>query len=169
MTWWRPQVRVLFVCTANVCRSPLAEALLRQRLRGLGLQRRVAVASAGTRVGQPGRPPDPRLRKLALEAGFKLGRIRARQVTPTMLAESDHVLAMEPEHLRELAALYPGGELPGAARLLGTCEPSMTPAAAAIPDPYFSDWQGFCAVHERIEAALDGLVDTLLLELETRI
>ena len=139
MIWWRPQLRVLFVCTANVCRSPLAEALLRHRLRGLGLQRRVAVASAGTRVGQPGRPPDPRLRRLALEAGFNLGRIRARQVTPAMLAESDHVLAMEPVHLQELAALCPDSELRGEMRLLGACEAAMTPETAAIPDPYFSD------------------------------
>lgn len=168
MIWWRPQLRVLFICTANVCRSPLAQAMLRQRLRALGLGRRIQVRSAGTRVGQPGRPPDPRLQKLALEAGFTLGRIRAHQVTPAMLAESDHVLVMEPVHLQELAALCPGSERLAEARLLGSFEPAVAAADAAIPDPYFSDWQGFLAVYERIDSALEGFVESLLPELDPR-
>lgn len=142
--------------------------MLRHRLRAIGLGRRVQVRSAGTRVGQPGRPPDPRLQKLALDAGFTLGRIRASQVTPAILAESDHVLAMEPVHLQELAALCPGSEKLAGIRLLGSFEPAVAEADEAIPDPYFGDWQGFLAVYERIDRALEGFVETLRADLATR-
>lgn len=161
MIWWRPELRVLFVCTANVCRSPLAEAMLRQRLRVLGLGRRVQVRSAGTRVGQPGRPPDPRVKKLAQEAGFGLGRIRARQVTARMLHDHDVVLAMEPGHLAELAALAAADEDIGRAQLLSAYWPAGRNSEAAIPDPYFSDMQGFNEVFALIDEALDGLIGQL--------
>lgn len=162
MIWWRPELRVLFVCTANVCRSPLAEAMLRQRLRVLGLSRRVQVRSAGTEVGQTGRPPDPRVRKLAQEAGFALGRIRARQVTAAMLSHSDYVLLMEPAHRQAVAALVPGGDLPLSVRLLGEYIGAEGGATPVIPDPYFSDWQGFVEVFREIDSALDGLTAELV-------
>ena len=167
MIWWRPELRVLFVCTANVCRSPLAEAMLRQRLRVMGLGRRVQVRSAGTRVGQPGRPPDPRVRKLAQEAGFTLGRIRARQVTARMLRDHDFVLAMEVAHLEELAALALADPDRGKAQLLGHYRAPGRGGDAAIPDPYFSDMQGFNEVFALIDEALDGLIVQLRLRLES--
>ena len=63
----RPELQILVVCKANVCRSPAAEALLRYHLRQCGLQRRVVVRSAGTTVGVSGVPPDPRMVAIAAE------------------------------------------------------------------------------------------------------
>ena len=140
MIWWRPELRVLFVCTANVCRSPLAEAMLRQRLR---------------------------VRKLAQEAGFTLGRIRARQVTARMLRDHDFVLAMEVAHLEELAALALADPDRGKAQLLGHYRAPGRGGDAAIPDPYFSDMQGFNEVFALIDEALDGLIGQLQLRLES--
>lgn len=156
--WFRPDLRVLFVCTANVCRSPLAEAMLRQRLKALGLGRRVQVRSAGTRVGQRGRRPDPRVVKIAGEAGISLGRIRALPLVPQLLASSDYVLAMDRGHLADIASLVGDAPVPDSVRLLGHYLPPESSATAEIADPYFGDWQGFVEIFSQIDRALDGLV-----------
>lgn len=160
MIWRRPELRILLVCTANVCRSPLAQALLQHRLRVAGLARRVSVTSAGTRVASPGRRPDPRVQRLLREAGVPLGRIRARQLTRQLLARQDLVLVMEAGQLHEVEALALPGTAPAELQLLGAFLSSDIPVES-IPDPYFSDWQGFLAVRARIDQALDGLMDWL--------
>lgn len=161
MIWFRPQCRVLFVCTANVCRSPLAEGLLRSRLHVMGLGRRVAVRSAGTSVGQPGRRPDPRAAKLAAAAGVSLRGIRARPLRARMIERSDFVLVMEHRHLAEVASLMPGQELPGNVFLLGGFAAGRGQGAEDIPDPYYGDLHGFTEVFALIDAALSGFVGCL--------
>jgi protein-tyrosine phosphatase len=161
MIFGKPSLRVLFLCTANVCRSPLAEALLRHRLREAGLQRRIAVASAGTRAGQPGRRPDPRVARLCAERGVSLRGIRARAVTPSLLARSDRILVMESTHRDDLAALGVAADTLDRVELLGAylALPGSAAAPAPIPDPYFADPQGFLAVHELIDQAVLGFLD----------
>ncbi len=162
---FRAELRVLFVCTANVCRSPLAEAMLRRRLHILGLGRRVRVGSAGTRVGQPGRPPDPRVKKLALEAGIPLGRIRARPLTLRLLRQSDHVLVMERRHLEEIGQLLNGAPAPAHVRLVGSFLGGPM-AGEDVPDPYFGDARGFQRVFEQLDEALVPIVAELVARLE---
>lgn len=178
MNWFRPQLRVLFVCTANVCRSPLAEAMLRQRLRALNLADKVQVRSAGTCASQHGRRPDARIEKLAAQAGIALGRIRSRLLTPKMIERSDYVLVMEQRHLDDVALLFavshgantdvadvaisdktfiPRKTLPQNVQLLGSYLPRRNTAVNDIPDPYFGDWQGFNDIYELIDSALDNL------------
>lgn len=154
---------MLFLCTANVCRSPLAEALLRHRLRERGLQRRVAVASAGTRVGQPGRRPDPRVMQLCTDAGASMRGIRARPTNRRLLEQSDTVLVMEPQHLDDLVAQSLPEPLLDRVQLLGRHLPSDYPRTDgdAIPDPYFSDRQGFLDVYSRIDVAVLRLAEDL--------
>jgi protein-tyrosine phosphatase len=163
MIWFRPELRVLFVCTANVCRSPLAEGLLRHRLSAMGLAGKVQVRSAGTSVGQSGRRPDPRVTELASEAGISLGRIRARRLTARMLRRSDHVLVMERRHLEEIARLRASrhaGESawPDNVRLLGSFLPRQGGEVTDIPDPYFGDLQCHYDVYQMIDMALAGFL-----------
>lgn len=188
MIWLRPELRVLFVCTANVCRSPLATGLLRHRLRDRGLGGRIQVRSAGTSVAQRGRPPDPRVKQLAAEVGFPLGRIRSRPLTPQMIQRSDYVLVMEYEHLesvRRLGAGLPGvgDDLEGGVsqsptgqstacsekvQLLGRfLVPPGTSSGevAEIPDPYFGPQEGFQIVYEQIDEALTGVISCLVSQL----
>ncbi|MEX1198487.1 MAG: low molecular weight protein-tyrosine-phosphatase [Pseudohongiellaceae bacterium] len=163
MIWSRPEVRVLFVCTANICRSPLAEGLLRHRLRSTELAGRVQVRSAGTCVGQRGCRPDPRVEQLAAEAGVSLRRIRSRMLTLKMIRSNDYVLVMESRHLEDVGRLcigHPTGDhaCPDNVQLLGRFIPFREAGMMDIPDPYFGDSQGFDHVYEMIDAALTGFL-----------
>ncbi len=82
--------RILVVCVGNTCRSPMAEAVLLQRLAG----RDISIASAGI-AALVGRPADPIARQLMLERGLDISRHRARQLTRDMILASDLVLAMD--------------------------------------------------------------------------
>jgi protein-tyrosine phosphatase len=174
MNWFRPELRVLFVCTANICRSPLAEGLLRHRLRATALAGKVQVRSAGSNVGTRGRRPDPRVEKLAAEAGVSLARIRSRMLTMAMIRRSDYILVMERSHLEDIERLCAACDaadkaiadevstakkLPDKVRLLGSFLPRQQDEDVQdIPDPYFGDWQGFCNVYALLDSALTGFL-----------
>lgn len=159
MIWSRPKLRVLLVCTANICRSPLAEGLLRHRLLALGLAHQIQVRSAGTNAIQLGCRPDPRVEELAKEAGFSLSGIRAQMLTPRLIRSSDHVLVMERRHLEDVTLMC--ADFPDEAqkiRLLGEFLPAPNGIVGDIPDPYFGDMQGFNRVYQLIDMAVTGFL-----------
>ena len=159
----RPEHRILFLCTANVCRSPLAEALLRHRLCARGMQRRITVASAGTRVGQPGRRPDPRILQLCTAAGVSMRGIRARPVDLRSLDNADTVLVMQQEHIEDLVAHNVPERLLDRVQLLGRyLLPAPAAAGVDIPDPYFADREGLVAVYEQIDLAVGNLLEAVV-------
>src|SRR3546814_5324229 len=100
-------LKILFVCTGNICRSPTAEGVLRHRLQQEGLAGQVETLSAGTHDYHMGEPPDGRAQRTAKTRGYDLSRLRARQVAPDHFDEFDLILAMarSPQlALRRLAA-----------------------------------------------------------------
>jgi len=136
----------------------------------MGLAGKIQVRSAGISIGQSGRRPDPRVTKLAFEAGVSLGRIRSRKLTPQLVRRSDYVLVMERQHLKEIGRLcanpYPAEiECPDNVRLLGSFLPLQDGVVTEIPDPYFGDLQGLYDVHEMIDSALNGFLAHLGVEL----
>lgn len=157
---------MLFVCTANVCRSPLAEGMLRQRLRELGLGRRVRVSSAGTQVGQRGRRPDARMERIAAEAGISLQGIRSRPLNSAMIRRCDYVLVMEQSHLEQAGSLVSVPAELGKLQLLGSYLPLEGGRVQDIPDPYYGNWQGFAEVFKCIDKALNHLVPELARRLD---
>jgi protein-tyrosine phosphatase len=124
----RPSFRVLILCTANICRSPVAAALLAQHLRALKLHREIAVTSAGTNVGMPGAPADPRMVALAADAGVRLKGHRSRGINARLIETADLILAMEEVHLEAVTSEWPES----AAR----CE-LLDDSGAEVADPYF--------------------------------
>lgn len=153
-----PELRVLMVCMGNICRSPTAEGVLRQRLEKAGLAQRIAVDSAGTYGGHAGDPPDPRAQRHAAKRGVDLSRQRARLVDAEDFRRFGLILAMDEDNLQALERWRPP-EAP-APRLL--MEFARRPGAPkTVPDPYYGGPEGFETVLDLIEDACDGLVDYL--------
>lgn len=139
--------RILVVCAGNICRSPIAEALLRARLANLG--RATEIASAGI-IAISGDRADELTSQVAALHGIDLSDHRARAFKPEMIRSSDLVLVMEQEQRREIL-----GRLPLAAGkvfLLGHW------AGTEIPDPYMEDW----ATHERTFTQIAEAVEAWL-------
>jgi len=150
-------LRVLMVCLGNICRSPTAEAVLRQRLVAHGLHAQVEVDSAGTGAWHAGDPPDARAQRHALRRGYDLSPLRARRVVDADFDDFDLLLAMDEENLAELRRLQPVGAR-GEIRLF---------AAVEVPDPYQGGAQGFETVLDLVEQASDGWITALRARLGT--
>jgi protein-tyrosine phosphatase len=152
-------IRVLMVCTGNICRSPTAEGVLRRKLADAGLAGRVMVESAGTVDYHAGSPPDHRAQQSAQRRGYDLSRQRARQLRASDFENFDLLLAMDTDHLDRLVDLCPG-PLIGRVKLLMDYAPGR-PRGTGVPDPYYGAPAGFERVLDMIEEACEGLVQDL--------
>src|SRR5512135_2122617 len=99
------EMKILFVCMGNICRSPVVEAVVRTRLHMAGLA--VEVASAGTEDYHIGEPADRRAIASARARGYDVSAHRARQVSDADLRQFDHLLVMDRVNLRALRANWP--------------------------------------------------------------
>jgi protein-tyrosine phosphatase len=151
--------RVAVVCLGNICRSPIAEVVLRDRLGSAGLDERVEVLSAGTGGWHVGGPMDERAAAVLTGRGYDASRHRARQVDPEWLAGLDLVLAMDGQNRRDLEPLVDGGRL----RMFRDFDPEADPDDPDdrdVPDPYFGGDDGFDEVLAIVERTADALVAT---------
>lgn len=98
--------RILIVCSANQCRSPMAEGLLRRRLTSAGIAERVQVSSAGT-WARAGVPATPTAVEVMAERGIDISAHRSQEVSAEILAEADLVLVMTRSHAESLIAEFP--------------------------------------------------------------
>jgi protein-tyrosine phosphatase len=133
----------------------MAEGLLRRELRRLGLTRKIWVDSAGTYAAQTGRPPDPRARRVCLQAGVDIRRCRARQVREQDFRRFDYIFAMEQKNYRWLVEACPEsftGKISLLGSLIGDGE------QVDIPDPYFSSTRAFDVVLGLLEQAVSKVV-----------
>ena len=158
------QVKVLFVCTGNICRSPTAEGVFKHHVKEAGLAGRVLSDSAGTHDYHVGEPPDPRSQQTASRRGYDLSVLRARQVSLSDFGEYDYVLAMDQANLLALQRLCPPQY---SSRLKLFMEFGGDPAVREVPDPYYGGAQGFERVLDMVEQASQRLLEHLRERLET--
>ncbi|WKB53947.1 low molecular weight protein-tyrosine-phosphatase [Eleftheria terrae] len=152
-------LRLLFVCTANICRSPSAEGVFRHLVQKTSLASRLLVDSAGTHGYRLGEPPDPRALAHAQRRGYDLCALRSRQVVPADFERFDLILAMDHENLDCLRAACPPEYRHKLRRLM---EFAQRHAKEEVPDPYHGSPAGFDVVLDYLEDACAGLLDHLL-------
>jgi protein-tyrosine phosphatase len=145
-------LHITFVCTGNICRSPMAEKILLGRLREAGLDALVRVSSAGTGDWHVGHEADERTNEVLRGHGYPTGH-RAAQVASDHLA-ADLVVALDTGHDRALAHL---GVPTERRRLLRSFDPDAD--GDSVPDPYYGGSDEFELVREQIEAAIPGLLE----------
>ncbi len=150
-------IRILFVCTGNICRSPLAEGIFRQLVENESLSERFEVDSAGTTSFHVGEPPHRGVVRLAQQHGIELNG-RARQVTSGEELEAyDWIIGMTPEHVDRLRWMNPDAE--DRIRLLLEFAGGAQHGPGGVHDPYYDG--DFQMTYDQVEAGCRGLLQYL--------
>jgi protein-tyrosine phosphatase len=148
---------VLMVCLGNICRSPLAEAALRQVAARDGMKLRID--SAGTGDWHVGNPPDHRAQEVAKRLGdIDISNLRARQFAVEDFFAFDHILAMDEVNLADLRAMMPSDATASLSLLLDHLPGHE---GTAVADPYYGDAAGFETTWRQVSAAAQAFAKSL--------
>ncbi|MFJ8081592.1 low molecular weight protein-tyrosine-phosphatase [Streptomyces sp. NPDC096205] len=158
--------RVCFVCTGNICRSPMAESVFRARVAEAGLDGEVEVDSAGTGGWHEGDPADPRTVAVLEEHGYDGDHV-ARQFQVSWFSRLDLVIALDAGHLKALRRLAPTEQDAAKVRLLRSYDPTAG-GDLDVPDPYYGGMDGFEECLEMVQSASTGLLHAVREQLEGR-
>jgi protein-tyrosine phosphatase len=145
-------MRLLFVCTGNICRSPTAAGVMERLVREAGLESQFEIDSAGTGHWQVGKPPDARAMAAAAARGYGLSGV-ARQVGVEDFARFDLIVGMDHQNMRQLVALAPDEAAAAKLRLLL--------GDADVPDPYSGGTAAFEYALDLIERGCQTLLAQL--------
>ncbi len=155
------EIAVLFVCTGNICRSPTAEGVARERLAEAGLAARVTVDSAGLEGWHAGDPPDSRAITCAAARGYDLTAQRARRFDRADFGRFALILGMDQSHVSGLRARQ-GDDTTSQVRLfLDFLPPDDPQAGRDVPDPYYGGPADYELSLDLIERATPGLIEAL--------
>jgi protein-tyrosine phosphatase len=146
---------VLFVCTANICRSPTAEAMFRSKASRAGIADQLLIDSAGTHGYLLGYEPDSSAQVAAKNRGYDLSSLRARKVSRADLETFQYVLAMD---MNNLTVLHRLGEPDLWQKPKLMMSYSSLYKVKEVPDPYGGRAEGFELVLDMLESATDGLI-----------
>jgi protein-tyrosine phosphatase len=146
-----PKVSVLFVCLGNICRSPMAEAVFRHKVKEAGLDKSIDVDSAGTGSWHVGAPPHRGTRALLDSRKISHAGMVGRQIQRSDLADFDYILTMDEDNLRNVRSL---GQ--ASAHLGPFLDYAPEMGTKNVPDPY--ETGNFEETHTLVDAASNGLL-----------
>ncbi|BCO18475.1 protein-tyrosine-phosphatase [Alteromonas sp. KC3] len=145
-------ISVLFVCLGNICRSPTAEAVFKQKAAEAGLS--LNIDSAGTHGYHIGSPPDKRSQAAGVERGYSFKGLKCRRVDESDFEKFDYILAMDNSNLSNLHGMSPAQYHDKIKLFLDYADEEDK----EVPDPYYGGKRGFELVLDLIETASDGLI-----------
>lgn len=150
-------VRVLFVCLGNICRSPIAEGVLRALAVQKGLALALTIDSAGTGAWHIGDPPDRRSIETARRHGIDISILRGRQVAAADFSDFDLILGMDENNVRTLKRLAPDGTAQKVHLFLDYASGDLRD----VSDPYYEGREAFEALYQMLEAGCSSLLERL--------
>ncbi len=148
------KTKVLMVCLGNICRSPLAEGILKSKVDS----EHVFVDSAGTAGYHVGHPPDERSVEVALSHGLDISAQKCRRFSPMDFEEFDYIFAMDHSNYSNLVALTSDSEHVGKVKLLLD---EVDLGINEVPDPYYGGVEGFEYVYGLIDKACEAIAKNL--------
>lgn len=149
-------MKILMVCLGNICRSPLAEGIMRAKLPA-----DFVVDSAGTSGFHSGDAPDPRSIAVAQKYGIDISNQRSRQISVQDFEEFDKIYCMDKSNLNNVLALAENDEQRQKVALLLT-EADSESIFTEVPDPYYGGAKGFEKVFEMIDIACEEIVKKII-------
>lgn len=151
-------IRILFVCLGNICRSPSSEAIFRHKVAGTDLENKLTIDSAGTGPWHVGKAPDIRAQTACLKRGYtEITALRARQLQPEDKDNFDYILIMDDRNYNDVQERF-NGDL---SKVRFFLEYAGDDAPKYVPDPYYKGEESFNYMLDLLEAAADGLLEHL--------
>jgi len=155
-------IRIQFVCLGNICRSPLAKTVFRDKVEEAGLEEHFEIVSSGTGNYHVGEQADRRMRETAEQHGLSLDDHRASQFQKEDLEAFDHVFVMDKSNLNDVLHLDENDKHAGKVRLFREFDPE--PDDYQVPDPYHGGRKGFENVFDIVDRTADMLLHRLVEE-----
>ena len=151
-------MKILMVCLGNICRSPIADGLLRKKVKEQGLD--VEVDSAGTIALHQGEAPDSRMIETARKNGTDINFLRARQFKVEDFDNFDYIFSMDFSNKKNILSLARNEEDRNKVHmLLGDLTDQEE---ASVPDPYYGTQKDFDHVYDLVDQATDILIKKLI-------
>jgi protein-tyrosine phosphatase len=152
------RVKILFVCLGNICRSPLAEAVFKHKIKGSALEKYVVADSCGTSNYHIGDIPDSRTIANALKNGVSIDHF-GRQLCTNDLDQFDYILAMDHSNHKNILRLTNAGQHTQKVMLMRDFDPQGK--GLEVPDPYYGGEKGFQEVFDILDRSMDQFIKHL--------
>lgn len=150
-------IKVLFVCLGNICRSPLAEAIFKHKVKERGLDQHIVADSCGTANYHVGDKPDPRTIANAIKNGVSIDHC-GRQLCVDDFDNFDYILAMDNSNIRNIMRITSNKSWHQKIQLMRDYDPQ---GKGEVPDPYYGGEKGFQEVFDILNRTTDSFLDRL--------